>query len=141
MKRIFVILSFFISVTCFGSQSWANKIYLECKVIQGSTATNIMEVIISEDEICMGDVSGSPMCAKINDEIKSWEEKRYSYGKVSITDEKYNFRHYGNPNELYKDIVLDRYTGKAVVQYYDKKMNPDYLAIFQCKKNTKKKKF
>jgi len=101
-----------------------------------------MEVIISEDKICMGDASGSPMCAKVNDEILSWEDKRYNnYAKVSITDKKYNFRHYGLPNKLYKHIVLDRYTGKATVQFYDKKMNFDYLAIFQCKKITKKKKF
>ena len=139
MNKILVTLSFWISLTCLSSQSWANKIYLECNVIQGSTATNIMEVIISEDKICMGDTSGSPMCAKVNDKIKSWEEKGYNFGKVSITDKKYSFSHYGLPNRLYKTIMLDRYTGKATVQYYDEKMNDDYLAIFQCKKITKKK--
>ena len=141
MNKILVILSLCVSLICMSSQSWGNKIYLECKVIQGSTATNIMEVIISEDKICMGDASGSPRCAKVNDEILSWEDKRYNYAKVSITDKKYNFRHYGLDNKLYKHIVLDRYTGKATVQFYDRKMNFDYLAIFQCKKITKKKKF
>ena len=74
MNKILVTLSFLISLICISSQSWANKIYLECNVIQGSTATNIMEVIISEDKICMGDTSGSPMCAKVNDKIKLFQQ-------------------------------------------------------------------
>jgi len=120
------------------SKSWANEIYLDCSVIQGSTGTNILEIIISEDKICMGDTSTNPMCAKVNDEV---QYKKSIFAKVSITDKKYTFSMYGSFNKLYKHIVLNRYTGKATVQYYDEKMNDDGFAVFQCKKITKKKKF
>jgi hypothetical protein len=140
MKNILIILTFCVSINFYTLSSWANKISLDCDVIAGSTGTNMMEVIISDKKICMGDTSGSPICANVNGKIASWE-KSMPHGLVSVTEEKYNFLHYINSDRLLKTVVLDRYTGKATVTYLDKNMNQDYVAIFQCKKINRKKKF
>ena len=113
---------------------------LECEVIRGSTGTNLLEILITDKKICMGDTSMSPTCANIDGKLEPWQ-KDSQHGKVYIKDRNYDFQFFLNSKRLLYDVILNRYTAKAVVTYFTKSNETDYVAVFQCRKVSTKRKF
>jgi len=139
MHKLLVISSFLFSLTYISSHSWANEIYLDCTIIKGSTGTNILEVIISNKEVCMGDTSMSPECAKVDGSIPKRKKNTGMYATVNVTENEYNYmRFFGNT--IGRIISLNRLTGRAIHTQLDDAMNQD-VSVFQCKKIIQKKKF
>ena len=102
-------------------------VMLECDEVSNGTATGKMEVLISEKEFCLGDTSGEPSCASLDGKpsyyLKMQKERGY-YSNVSVTEGNYYFTNY-LANNLFKEVSISRFSGRATVMYYDKKLNAD----------------
>ena len=123
--------------------SWGETL-LECPIVLGETGTNMMEVIITDEKVCMGDTSSSPKCARVDGTVLDYEREQSMYATVTISSDSYNFVHY-MPNSktrkptIWKIVRLNRNTGTATVSYFDESLNTEASVIFSCRKTANKK--
>jgi len=68
--------------------SWGET-RLECPIVRGETGTNMMEVIVTNKKVCMGDTSGSPKCTRIDGTVLDYERELSMYATVTISNTSY----------------------------------------------------
>ena len=140
MRTLYIIPLVLMSLV--SSPSWGET-RLECSIVRGETGTNMMEVIITDKKVCMGDTSGSPKCARIDGTVLDYEREQSMYATVTISNTSYNFIHYV-PNSktrkptIWKIVRLNRNTGTATVSYFDESLNTEASVIFSCRKAAQK---